>query len=390
MKFLHLGDLHLGKTLDAFHLIDDQRYMLNQILEIVRAQRVDAVLIAGDVYDKRIPSVEAVNLLDEFLFALSKEEIDTYVISGNHDSEERLNFGSRLLSENHLYISTLFDGKLKKYQKIKETEHGCEKVNIYLMPYIRMSTVQYLYKDEKIDTYSDAVRSVIAHSDIQTEETNILVAHQFVAGRDSQETRIAGSESISTQTVGTIQMIGYDCFDVFDYVALGHIHSPQRVGRDEVRYAGSPLKYSDKEAMDEKSVPVITIGENQQIDIELIPLTPLRDIRRIKGPINELLNEKNVRNPDDFIYVTLTDEEIISDAIGRFRNTYPNTVSIKYDNSHTHEIDAKQLDLSEGKKSFDELIQEFYEKIYGTQMSEEELKVMKEVAREAGVIHEAN
>ena len=385
MKLLHLGDLHLGKSLGEFDLSEDQQYMLEQILKIIETESVDGVLIAGDVYDKAVPSETATNLLDYFLSELARMKVSTFMISGNHDSDDRLNYGSTLFSDNRIFISAKFDGNLKKNTFIK----GDEKVNIYLMPFVKASQVRHFYPEVKIENYDDAVRAIIERADIDETECNILIAHQFVAGK-GEDPALSGSESAGTQSVGLVEKIGYDCFDAFDYVALGHIHSPQRVGRDEVRYSGSMLKYSLSEVNNEKSVPIITTDGGKDVKIELVPLKPKRDLRHVRGELKELLNSKNVRNTEDFIYATLTDEEIINDAMGIFQQIYPNTVKIDYDNSHTRTKEQVDIAGIVRNKSFTELISDFYSLIYGCEISEEEMKVMRMAAREAGVIDEAD
>ena len=290
-----------------------------------------------------------------------------------------------LFEANHVFISTTFDGTLYK-QTLKVGE---DEADIYLLPFVKASQVRHFYPDAKIESYDDAVRAVLDRTDIDKSRTNVLVAHQFVMGK-SEDPELSGSESLGTQSVGTIEKIGYDCFDLFDYVALGHIHSPQQVGRKEVRYSGSPLKYSLSEVNNEKSVPLITIGDKGKVDIELIPLKPMRDMRHLKGEIKELLDKASITAPQDFIYATLTDEEIVSDAMGIFQQVYPNTVKIDYDNSHTREVE--QIDISKiaENRSFAELISDFYRQMYGCEISEEEMDVMRTVAREAGVLHEAD
>ncbi|MCR5508072.1 MAG: exonuclease SbcCD subunit D [Lachnospiraceae bacterium] len=384
MKFMHLGDMHLGRSLGEFDLTDDQEFMLDRLLEIADSESVDAVLIAGDVYDKAIPSEAATRMLDRFLSSLAERNIHTYVISGNHDSDERLNFGSSLFETNHIFISTKYEGKLYKQTLCI----GKEEADIYLLPFVKASRVRHYLQDAEIETYDDAVRAVIDNEDIDTSRLNILIAHQFVMGK-SEDPELGGSESLGTQSVGLIEKIGYDCFDKFDYVALGHIHSPQQVGRKEVRYSGSPLKYSLSEVNNSKSVPVITTGRKGEINIELIPVKPMRDLRHIKGKFKELLDKTNVTAPDDFIYATLTDEEIISDAMGIFRQIYPNTVKIDYDNSHTKEIEQVDISKIAENRSFDELISDFYRQMYDCSITEEEMDIMKSVAREAGVLYEA-
>ena len=385
MKFLHLGDLHLGKTLSDFDLIEDQRYILDQILRIADKESIDGVFIAGDVYDKSIPSEAAMRLLDYFLIELAKKEIKVFMVSGNHDSDDRLNYGSALFASNQIFISAVFDGTLHKQSFAdRDTE-----IAIYMLPFVKASQVRHYFPDEDIRNYDDAVRAIIKNTVINKKHKNILVAHQFVAGRE-EDPALAGSESVGTQSVGLVEKIGYDCFDDFDYVALGHIHSPQKVGRDEIRYSGSPLKYSLSEANNEKTVPLITVLAKEGIRIELVPLKPMRNMRHIKGTLKELLDKKNVKAKEDFIYATLTDEDIVNDAMGIFQQVYPNTVRIDYDNSHTKEIEQVDISRIAENKTFPELIGDFYRQMYGCEITEEEMDVMRTVAREAGVINEAD
>ena len=384
MKFLHLGDLHLGKTLSDFDLIEDQRHILNQILCIADNESIDGVFIAGDVYDKSVPSEAATRLLDDFLIQLAKKEIKVFMVSGNHDSDDRLNYGSTLFASNQIFISAVFDGTLHK----QCFTDGDTEIDIYMLPFVKASQVRHYFPEENIENYDDAVRIIIKNTTINKENKNILVAHQFVAGK-GEDPALAGSESIGTQSVGMVEKIGYDCFDDFDYVALGHIHSPQKVGREEIRYAGSPLKYSLSEANNEKSVCLITVSAEEGVKIEPVHLKPMRDLRHIKGKLKELLDKKNVKAPDDFIYATLTDEEIINDAMGVFQQTYPHTVRIDYDNSHTRDIEQVDISRIAENKSFPELIGDFYRQMYGCEITEEEMDVMRTAAREAGVINEA-
>ena len=385
MKFLHLGDLHLGKTLSDFDLIEDQRYILDQILRIADKESIDGVLIAGDVYDKSIPSEAATKLLDYFLIELAKKEIKVFMVSGNHDSDERLNYGSTLFASNQIFISAVFDGTLHK----QSFADGDTEIDIYMLPFVKASQVRHYFPNENIESYDAAVRTIIRNTPINKKNKNILVAHQFVVGK-GEDPALAGSESVGTQSVGMVEKIGYDSFDDFDYVALGHIHSSQRVGRDEIRYSGSPLKYSINEANNEKSVSLITVSAEEGVKIELVPLKPMRDMRHIKGTLKELLDKKNVKAPEDFIYATLTDEDIINDAMGKFQQVYPNTVRIDYDNSHTREIEQVDISRIAENKSFSDLIGDFYKLMYGCEITEEEMDVLRTAAREAGVINEAD
>ena len=385
MRFLHLGDLHLGRALGEFDLYEDQKYILDRIIELADEKRADAVLIAGDVYDRSIPSEAATNLLDYFLDRLAAKKVKVFMISGNHDSDDRLNYGSTLFASNGVYISSRFTGAL--YRQTVADEFG--EVNVWLLPFVKASQVRHFFPEDKIENYDDAVKTIIKHAGVDYGQRNIIAAHQFVAGRDAAPA-LGGSESPGTRNVGLVEKIGYDCFDGFDYAALGHIHSPQRVGRDEVRYCGSPLKYSLSEANGDKSVPVVTLGPKGETEIELVPLKPMRDVRHLRGPIAKLLDKTAVTRPEDFIYATLTDEGIIDNAMGIFQQHYPNTVRIEYDNSHTRQIERVDITQIARDRTFEELIRDFYLKMYSCDISEEELQVMKEAAKEAGVSDETD
>lgn len=384
MKALHLGDLHLGKSVCDFSMVEDQRAMLGQILDLVRDRGIDMVLIAGDVYDKPVPGEEAVGLLNEFLCRLARAGVETFLISGNHDSDERLNFGSRLFQASGIYIAAKYEGKIFK----RECRDRFGRINVYLLPFVKASQVRHFYPDENIRSYEDAVRVALAHADMDPSERNILVAHQFVAGK-SADPRLGGSEGASAREVGAVERVGADCFADFDYVALGHIHSPQKVGRDTVRYAGSMLKYSLSEIGDEKSVPIVTFGEKGAVSVELEALKPVRDMRRLKGRLEQLLDRKNILSPDDYIYVTLTDEDPVQNAMGIFRQYYRNTMKLDYDNAHTREAQCFDFTKCTDRKTYTELISDFYYMMYGCPIRGEELGVMEEVAREAGVADEA-
>ena len=384
MKIMHLGDLHIGKSLGDFDLYEDQKYILEQILNLIKEKSVDVLLIAGDVYDKAIPGEKSVQLLDYFLKRLVTAGIKTYMISGNHDSDERLNFGSSLFESNNIYINSKFNGILKKYSLYDEFGE----LNIYLLPFVKASQVQHFFPEEKIDSYDMAVRTIIKHSDFDACKRNILVAHQFVAGKEDPE--IAGSEGLSVHNVGMVEKIGYGSLAEFDYVALGHIHSPQSVGLKHIRYCGSPIKYSLSEVNNNKSVPIITFKDKGEVLVEFAPLLPMRDIRHLRGNIKNLLDKKNISMENDFIYATLTNEDIVNDAMGIFREYYPNTVKIDYDNSHTKEIENIDITRITQNKTFDELIRDFYMQMYSCDMGEEELEIMKWAAKEAGVGNEAD
>lgn len=394
MRFLHLADLHLGKTLGDFDLRDDQRYILKQILAVAESKQVDAVLIAGDVFDKTVPSEGAVQILDEFIRALVKHHLQVYMISGNHDSDERLNFGSSLFEANDVHIAAKYQGEL--FHHVAEDAYGM--VHIYQLPFVKASQVKRAFPDAKIETYEDAVREVLSHAEIDPAQRNILVAHQFVSGKGKDPT-LGGSEGALTQHVGTVEKIGYDSFGAFCYVALGHIHSSQSVGREEVRYAGSPLKYSLSEAgsvkqipggMCErdgaKQVPIVTVDGEGQVSIELEKLVPMRDLVHIRGAFADIVKDENlIENTQDFVYVTLTDEDVIPDAMRIMRQYYPNTIKLDYDNSRTRELAHVDVVQATQSRSYEDLIADFYKQMYGVEISEEEMNMMKDVAKEVGI-----
>ncbi len=383
MKLLHVGDLHLGKTLNDFDLIDDQRYLLQQILDLLEERQIRHLLLAGDIYDKAVPSEGAVHLFDWFIRELANRRIQTYIISGNHDSDERLEFGSSLFEESGIHIAGTFLGTMKHYRA--EDEYG--PVNLYLLPFIKRSQAAAFYPDEKMDNYDDALRVVIEQAEVNTKERNVILAHQFVAGR-SRDPELAGSENVGVRTVGTIEKISADRFDAFDYAALGHIHSPQRVGRDTVRYAGSLMKYSVSEADRSKSVVLVTLGEKGQAETELLPLRPKRDLRHIKGTLRSLI--AHAEKTEDFIYATLLDEDTVDNALEILRSTYPNVIKLDYDNARTRQAAQPEESQQTTAKSFQKMIRDFYEEIYGVEMSEEEMRIMRDAAGEAGVWNEAD
>ncbi|MCR5100198.1 MAG: exonuclease SbcCD subunit D [Butyrivibrio sp.] len=404
MKIIHLADLHIGKVVRDFSMIEDQKYFLDQIVKIAEKEKIDAVLIAGDVYDRTIPPEDAVRLFDDFIYKLTQIKTRVLLISGNHDSDERLNFGSRLFVENGVYFCTKFNGQL--YKASFEDEFG--PINFYLLPFVKASQVRHFYPDEEIDNYDSAVRCVINNAKINKTQRNIILSHQFVAGK-SGDISIGGSESLSTKnvaktlekseekeadepskSVGLVECIGYDCFDDFDYVALGHIHKAQRVGRDEIRYAGAPLKYHADETGDDKSVPIVTFNEKGNMDIELRHIKPLRDMRCIKGPMKQLLDKENVVGVEDYIFVVLTDNDIINDAMTIFRQTYPRTMQIRYENDHTRELEMVDPSKFVQMRSFSELITDFYKQMYNDDISEEEMEIMKKIAGKAGIENETN
>lgn len=325
MKLLHLSDLHLGKRVNEFSMLEDQKYILNQILQIVINEQVNTVLIAGDVYDKSVPSAQAVTLFDDFLTRLEAMECTVLLIAGNHDSPERLAFGAHLLQKSRVYLSPVFDGRLTCCTL--NDEYG--QLDVWLMPFLKPSVVRPFYPEDTMESYQDAAAVVLRSNPPHQGRRSILVAHQFVTGA-----KTGGSEELS---VGGAENIDAALFAAYDYVALGHIHSPQRVGRETVRYCGSPLKYSLSEARGTKSVTLITFNQPGEIDIKLCPLTPLHDLRTIRGTYDEVTARTFYEGTatDDYLHITLTDETEVLDAVGKLRSIYPNVMRVDYDNTRT-------------------------------------------------------
>lgn len=373
MKIIHLADLHIGKRVNEFSMIDDQKYILNQILEIIDKEKPDAVIIAGDVYDKQVPSIEAVELLDSFISDISKRKTTTFIISGNHDSAERLAFGSSLMAMGKIYISPVYNGKISKYT-LKD-DFGS--ANFYLLPFVKPNHVKRFFPDEKIESYTDAIKVVVDNLKLDTSEINILIAHQFVTGASRTE-----SEEIS---VGGLDNVDASVFEDFDYVALGHIHRPQKIGTERIRYCGTPLKYSFSEVNDTKSVSIIEINSKEDFNLRTIPLIPKRDMRKIRGTYEELTTKTSYENTntDDYIYVTLTDEFNVADAIQKLRVIYKNIMKLEYDNMRTRESRKINLDdmVIENKNPL-EIFSEFYKLQNNKEMNDEQKEIIKRIMEE--------
>ena len=373
MKIIHLADLHIGKRVNEFSMIDDQKYILNQILEIIDNEKPDAVIIAGDVYDKQVPSIEAVELLDSFISDISKRKTTTFIISGNHDSAERLAFGSSLMAMGKIYISPVYNGKISKYT----LKNDFGSANFYLLPFVKPSHVKRFFPDKKIESYTDAIKVVIDNLKLDTSEINILIAHQFVTGASRTE-----SEEIS---VGGLDNVDASVFEDFDYVALGHIHRPQKIGTERIRYCGTPLKYSFSEVNDTKSVSIIEINSKEDFNLRMIPLIPKRDMRKIRGTYEELTTKTSYENTntDDYIHITLTDEFNVADAIQKLRVIYKNIMKLEYDNMRTRESRKINLDdmVIENKNPL-EIFSEFYKLQNNKEMNDEQKEIIKKIMEE--------
>lgn len=378
MKILHLSDLHIGKRVNEFPMIDDQKYILDQILHIAEEQKVDAIAIAGDIYDKSIPSADAVEILDEFLSNIARLNKVCLIVSGNHDSAERIAYGARIMNERGIHLSKVFQGNIEKVS-LKD-EYG--DFNIYLLPFIKPIHVKQFYPDAEIQSYEEAVRFIIEKSDIDVNQRNMILAHQFFSN-GGQLPELSDSDTVS---VGGIDNVDVSVLNCFDYAALGHIHKPQVVGAELFRYCGSPLKYSFSEVKHEKCALVITFKEKGSTQIDRIPLTPKRDMREIKGSIDKLLSPEIYEqvNRDDYIHVTLTDEDEIIDAIGRVRAIYPNVMRLDFENSRTRSINAVNAAENVADKTPLELFKEFYEMQNSMPLDREKEDIVRNLLELAG------
>lgn len=367
MKIMHLSDLHIGKKVNEYSMLQDQIYILKEILRIIDNEKVETVIIVGDVYDRSLPPNEALELFDEFLYQLSGRNVNVFVISGNHDSPERISYGGRMMTENKIFLSPVYDGNVKPITL--NDDYG--EVNFYLLPFVRPADIRRYFPDENIENYTDAVKVAIDNMNVDFSERNILVTHQFVTGAELSE-----SEDI---IVGGTDNVSGEVFDGFDYVALGHIHREQTVGKDNIRYCGTPLKYSFSEAKNIKSVTILDFNDKGNIEYSKIPLTPFRDMREIRGTYYELTLKSSYEstNTEDYLHITLTDEEDIPDAIGKLRSIYPNIMKLDYDNLRTRgsgTVDA--IENIESKSPF-ELFADLFKQQNNQDMSEEQEEIMR-------------
>jgi len=325
MKLIHLSDLHIGKRVNEISMLEDQEFILTQILGILDTEKADAVLIAGDVYDKSVPSAEAVTLFDDFLFRLSKRKLPVFIISGNHDSSERLSFGSRLMEGSGIHISPVYGGSVSPV--VLSDSFGT--VSFWLLPFLKPAHVRRYFPEESIESYTDAVRAAIRAMSPDFASRNVLLTHQFVTGAatcESEEISVGGSDNVDASV-----------FDGFDYVALGHIHGPQNIGSNRVRYCGTPLKYSFSEEHHHKSITVVELGEKGDLTLHLQPLTPKHDLRTIRGTFEEVTSKAFLESTQtqDYLHIILTDEEDVPEALGKLRLIYPNILKLSYDNTRT-------------------------------------------------------
>ncbi|MBS5842478.1 MAG: exonuclease SbcCD subunit D [Clostridiales bacterium] len=368
MKLIHLSDLHLGKRINAFSMIEDQRDILTKIIGIIDNERPDAVLIAGDVYDKSVPSADAVELFDDFLVRLAKRNLQIFVISGNHDSPERIAFGRRLMDRSGVHMSPVYNGQVLPVSL--EDTNGT--INIYMLPFLKPAHVRRYFPDIKIDTYTDALRVAVTKMNLNPAERNILVTHQFVTGAirsDSEEISVGGSDHVDASV-----------FADFDYVALGHLHRPQNCTSDRIRYCGTPLKYSFSEVGDQKSVTIIELLRKGTQFIRTVELVPKHDMKEIRGSYKELTLKKFYENStyqEDYMHITLTDEEDIPYAIGKLRSIYHNLMKLDYDNKRTRSNPEISVNANAERESPMNLFSDFYKKQNNQAMSEEQSSFMR-------------
>lgn len=373
MRFLHLADLHIGKRVNGFSMIEDQKFVFEQVYNVIENEKIDGIIMAGDIYDKPVPSAEAVKLFDEMLTRLVSINLPIFVISGNHDSAERIGFGSDILSAAKVYMSRVYNGNLQKIEL--EDDYG--KINVYLLPFIKPATVKNIYKEAEIKDYDDAIEYVLSQEKIDKTKRNVIVSHQFVTGALRSE-----SEEVS---VGGLDNVSVENYEAFDYVALGHIHRAQQMGRESARYAGTLLKYSFSEEKHNKSMTIVDLKEKGNIEIKEIPVKPLHDLKTIKGKFSKITSEEFYKElkKEDYYRAVLTDEDDILNAIGKLKSIYPNLMSMEYDNTRTRSYSVvDNVETGETKSPLD-YFEEFFEKQNGRKMSEKQRNYLLEILGEA-------
>lgn len=370
MKLIHLSDLHLGKRVYEYSMLEDQEFILRQILNVIDREKPDGVILAGDIYDKSIPPAEAVSLFDDFLVGLARRKLETFVISGNHDSAERIAFGSRIMEAGGVHLSPVYKGNIAPVTL--EDEYG--PVNFYLLPFLKPVQVRKYNEEAEVGTYTDALKLVVDKMGVNPSERNVLVTHQFVTGATRSE-----SEDVS---VGGSDNVDASVFADFDYVALGHLHSPQNCGSQKVRYCGTPLKYSFSEANDTKSVTVVELAGKGELTVRTVPLKAKRDLVELRGKYMELMLRsfyEGTTYQEDYVHITLTDEEDIPDAIGLLRTVYHNLMKLNYDNKRTRSNAVISADAAVETKSPFELFADFYQLQNNQPMSDGQASHVKEL-----------
>lgn len=371
MKLIHTADLHIGKMVNGFSMLKDQEYVLEQIVKIAMEEKADALIIAGDIYDRNIPPSEAVVVFDQFVSELIEEGIPVLFVSGNHDSPERLSFARNILAQKNLHIGGIFDGRVEC--ACFHDEYG--EVIIHLVPFVKPPVVRHVLGNEKIISFEDSVRGMLDTIDLDKKKRNILVTHYFITNMGALP-EISDSET--RISVGGTDNVDLSLFDGFDYVALGHIHGPQRIGRDTVRYAGSPLKYSFSEIFHKKSVTVIELNEKENVILRTRELNPLHDLRKVKGKLEDLISKEvsSMADPMDYLQVTLTNEEELIDPIGTLRSVYPNVMQLILEkNLRKKDAVSKKADHIKNKTTL-ELYKEFYESVTEREFDRQRKEIM--------------
>jgi len=373
MKFLHLSDLHIGKSVNGFSMFEEQRRVFSQIIGYIRSERPAVVVIAGDVYDRAVPGVEAVRLFDDFLTDLAGCGVAVMVVAGNHDSPERLGYAGRLLADRGLFICGAFDGVVRR--TVLSDEYG--EVNFWLLPFIRPVSVRGLFGDREISTHNDAVAAAIETAGVDYSARNILVTHQFYAKAGAEAERCESE----IDPVGGLDVVDAGIIERFDYAALGHLHRSQNVGGDHCRYAGSPLKYSFSEVRQEKSISLVELREKGNLSVSALPLVPLRDMREIKGPLSELISGgvSSLADKNDYLRVILTDDEEIVDPMGKLRSVYPNVMALSFENARAG-VDVAGINTDSERVSalspYD-LFSEFFLAVSASTMSGEQAALVR-------------
>lgn len=378
MKLLHLADLHIGKVINEFSMLEDQKYILHQAAELAAEEKTDGVILAGDIYDRSVPTAEAVSVLNKFLEKLADLGQKIFVISGNHDSPERIGFAGSILARGGLYMEGSFLPELKKV----ELTDAFGPVNIYFLPFARAGAMQKVLGLEAGTDLTACIRRVIENTKINPAERNVLITHHFVTGNGA-EPEVSDSEY--PVSVGGTENVDASVFDGFDYVALGHIHKPQSIGRKEVCYAGSPLKYSFSECGREKSAVLVTLGEKERgVTMERRVLKPLHDMRKVKGELAELLKEEVVSLADrsDYLFVTLTDEKELFEPMEQLRTRYPNVMQLELEKNIRHEGAAVSLKEQLREKSLLEIYRDFYEAVTDRPLDESREAVVAALLKE--------
>ena len=378
MRFFHLSDLHIGKQLHHYSLKEDQEHILGEIIEYAGKLHPDAVVIAGDIYDKPVPSAEAVTLFDDFLTRLAKirPQIPVMIISGNHDSADRLRYAAGILKEEKIYLAGSVPQKAEEHIEKVALKDEWGEVNFFLLPFLKPAYVRRLFEENPPETYSDAVNRLIKRENINfKDERNVLISHQFYMGSYLPET--CDSETIS---IGGLDQIDITGVEPFDYVALGHLHGKQKVKDEHIRYCGTPLKYSVSEASHTKALTVVTLGEKgKSVKIEEYPLHPLRDVRKITGKLKEILKEE--RSPEDYVSITLTDETDPYHPKEQLETVFSKILEVRIDNTRTRTkwMEAEELVLKTPEENF----ADFFEKMQGRTMDPEEETLILQILEEA-------